>query len=174
MIIQQSNFGTERIIRSGVHEGKYCYGDHIHQFCELVWVLDGEIEMTVHGKTEVAHRGEMTVITPFAVHSFNTKDYSKILIAVISDSFILGHVSRDELYTSRERSTFRLSEELSALLVAKDFIRLCTTQYQHRNDNYYLHTISSLVYMIFVEYFNTSPVVSTSATKLPFPQSSYI
>ena len=93
MIIQNTNFGSIQIIRSGVHEGKYCFGDHIHQFSELVWVLDGELEMTVNGKMEIAKKGDFTVISPFAIHSFFTPEYSKIHIAVISDSFIVGRIT---------------------------------------------------------------------------------
>ncbi len=160
MIIQKTNFGSAHIIRSGVHEGKYCYGEHIHQFCELVWVLDGELEMTVNGKTELAKSGDITVIAPFSVHSFNTPVYTKILIAVISDSFIIGRVSREELYATRERATFTPSGELSAFLYAKGFAHLCVYQHQHKNDNNYSHNVSSLIYLIFSEYFNTYPTTS--------------
>lgn len=162
MIIQSSNFGNQRIIRSGVHEGKYRYGDHIHQFCELVWVLEGEIEMTVNGRRELARAGDMTVITPYLVHSFHTESYSKILIAVLSDSFITGSIGYEELLAGRERSTFTMSKELVALLYAKDFVQLCTSQRGVRIDNNYLHNVESLIHLIFAEYFNTVPTVSTA------------
>ena len=165
MIVQNSNFGSTHVIRSGIHEGKYCYGDHIHQFCEFVLVLDGEIEMTVNGKKEIARAGDITVITPFAVHSFNTPEYSKIHIAVISDSFIVGQISAFELYSERERATFTPSRELSAFLQKKGYVELCLSQLGKRNDNNYLHSISSLIYLIFTEYFNTSPTVGNLSGK---------
>ncbi len=165
MIVQNSNFGSTHIIRSGIHEGKYCFGDHIHQFCELVLVLDGEIEMTVNGKTEIARAGDITVITPFAIHSFNTPEYSKIHIAVISDSFIVNNITPEELYSKRERATFTPSSELLSFLNARGYIDLCLTQLGKRNDNNYLHKVSSLIYLIFSEYFNTVPAVGDSAGK---------
>lgn len=165
MIIQNTNFGNMNIIRSGVHDGKYCFGDHIHQFAELVWVLDGEIEMTVNGKTEMARKGDFTVINPFAIHSFYTPEYSKIHIAVISDSFIIGQITPDELYKERERAVFTPSDELLFFLFKKDYINLCLTQRGVRNDNNYLHSISSLIYLIYTEYFNTVPTLSGSTGK---------
>ena len=165
MIIQKTNFGSVNIIRSGVHEGKYCFGDHIHQFAELVWVLDGEIEMTVNGRTEIARKGDFTVINPFAIHSFNTPEYSKIHIAVISDSFIIGRISTDELYGERERAVFTPSDELLTFLDKKGYVELCVSQLGVRNDNNYLHTMSSLIYLIYTEYFNTVPILTTSTGK---------
>lgn len=165
MIIQKSNFGSEKRIRSGIHEGRYCYGDHMHQFCELVWVLEGEIEMTVAGKREIARKGDMTVITPYLVHSFYTAEYSKILIAVISDSFIVSSIRKEELFSDFERSTFTLSKELSDLLYAKDFAGLCLSQLGVRYDNNYLHNVESLIHLIFAEYFNTVPTVTPNSSK---------
>jgi len=165
MIVQSTNFGSIHRIRSGVHEGKYCYGDHIHQFCELVWVLDGEIEMTVNGKTELAKKGDFTVISPFAVHSFYTPEYSRIHIAVISDSFIIGRISQDELYAAREKATFTPSRELIAFLEAKGYVELCLSQLGVRNDNIYLHNMSSLIYLIYTEYLNTVSHLSNSTGK---------
>lgn len=165
MIIQNSNFGSIHIIRSGIHDGKHNFGDHIHQFSELVWVLDGEIEITVDGRREIAKKGDMTVITPFAIHSFFTPEYCKILIAVISDSFVVGPVSREELYMERARATFTLSPTLSSILHEKSFITLCTNQYLNANDNNYLHNVRSLIYLIFAEYFNTIPAVSSFSSK---------
>lgn len=165
MIIQKTNFGSINIIRSGVHDGKYCYGDHIHQFAELVWVLDGEIEMTVNGRTEVARKGDFTVINPFAIHSFFTPEYSRIHIAVISDGFIIGKIGTDELYSERERAVFTPSSELLTFLDKKGYIDLCISQLGVRNDNNYLHSVSSLIYLIYTEYFNTVPAISTSSGK---------
>ena len=165
MIIQNSNFGNMNIIRSGVHDGKYCFGDHIHQFAELVWVLDGEIEMTVNGKTETAKKGDFTVINPFAIHSFHTPEYSKIHIAVISDGYIIGRITPDELYKERERAVFSPSQDLISFLTVKDYVNLCITQRGIRDDNNYLHRISSLIYLIYTEYFNTVPPLTASKGK---------
>ena len=157
MIIQKSNFGSVHVIRSGIHDGKYCFGDHIHQFAELVWVLDGEIEMTVNGRTELAKKGDFTVISPFAIHSFYTPEYSKIHIAVISDSFIVDRITPDELYRERQSAVFTPSDELCDFLDKKGYIELCLSQLGKRDDNNYLHSISSLIYLIYTEYFNTVP-----------------
>ena len=162
MIIQQSNFGSNNIIRSGIHEGKYDYGDHVHQYCELVWVLDGEIEMTVEGRCELAKKGDMTVITPFAVHSFHTPEYAKIHIAVISDSFINPSITFEELCAGRTRSVFTMSGALVAFLSEKGYIDGCLHHNQHKNDNNYLHNLRVMIYAVFAEYFNTAPTQRSS------------
>lgn len=165
MIIQQTNSDNQNIIRSGVHEGAYTYGEHIHQYSELVWILDGEIEMTVDGRCETARAGDMTVITPFQVHSFHTSKYSKIHIAVISDSFINPFVSFDELCAERESAIFKMSDELVSILHKKEYVNACLNRRGIINDNNYLHNLRSLIYLILTEYFNTVPTIPSSVKR---------
>ena len=54
----------------------------MHQFCEIEMVLEGEIEITVEGEVYTARAGDIAVITPFRVHSFNTPKRVKMLICV--------------------------------------------------------------------------------------------
>ena len=83
IIIQHTNFGATTSIKHGIHQN-HNYGAHIHQFSELVWVLDGMLEMNIDGKREVGKKGDMFVITPYVIHDFKTIDYSKIqLIQVL-------------------------------------------------------------------------------------------
>ena len=105
MIIQHTNFGNISSIKSGMHE-HHNYGAHIHQFSEFVFVLDGELEMVVDGKTEIGRKGDVFCITPFRVHSFRTPEYSKIYIYVFSNDYALGLISEDLLYLGRERALF--------------------------------------------------------------------
>ena len=112
MIIQHSNFGAESILRFGVHEGKYDYGNHIHQFSEFVFVLDGELSMTVEGKTEVGKTGDVFLVTPFKIHSFMTEEYCKILIFVFSNDFATDLIGEESLYRGRDSALFTPSDDV--------------------------------------------------------------
>ena len=113
MIIQHSNFGAESILRFGVHEGKYDYGNHIHQFSEFVFVLDGELSMTVEGNTEIGKSGDVFLITPFKIHSFRTEEYCKILIFVFSNDFANGLIGEEQLYRGRDSALFTPSADVT-------------------------------------------------------------
>ena len=112
MIIQHANFGAESILRFGVHEGKYDYGNHIHQFSEFVFVLDGELSMTVEGKTEVGKSGDVFLVTPFKIHSFMTEKYCKILIFVFSNDFATDLIGEESLYRGRDSALFTPSDDV--------------------------------------------------------------
>ena len=112
MIIQHSNFGAESILRFGVHEGKYDYGNHIHQFSEFVFVHEGELTMTVEGKTEIGKAGDVFLITPFKVNSFKTEEYCKILIFVFSNDFATDLIGEETLYRGRDSALFTPSDDV--------------------------------------------------------------
>ena len=116
MIIQNTNFGSESILRFGIHEGKYNYGNHIHQFSEFVFVIDGELSMTVEGKTEIGRAGDVFLITPFKIHSFRTDEYCKILIFVFSNDFATGLIGEDALYRGRDSALFTPSDDVREYL----------------------------------------------------------
>ena len=51
MRIQGDNFGKEIIFKSQLHDKKYTYPRHIHQFAELIFVLEGSITVTIDGES---------------------------------------------------------------------------------------------------------------------------
>lgn len=119
MIVQYRNFGQERVIRCGIHEPTHNYGSHIHQYSELLHVLEGSIESTVDGKTEIVHAGETVVITPLRIHSTYTPSYCKIFICVFSNDFILNYIPSKELYGGYKSSVFKPSDILRSYMEGK-------------------------------------------------------
>jgi len=162
MIIQHTNFGAFSVIRCGYHEGEYNFGSHIHQFCEFILCLDGEIEITVEGKTELAGAGDITVILPFQIHSFRTPKYCHIWICVFSNDFINGLIPFEELYQGRERSTFTPGNTLRSYIDAEDFIGLCMSHWKNRECKPWVYKLKSIFHLIMSEYFNTAPVISSN------------
>lgn len=93
MIIQSRYFGYNYGNLSDNREGKHDYPEHIHHFLEVVCVLEGEIEITVNGVTELARAGDIAVVFPFQVHSQHTPEYCKIWIGLISLAYVTDILS---------------------------------------------------------------------------------
>lgn len=120
MIIQPSNFGKQSAVRFGINEPTHNYGSHIHEFSEIIYVLEGSIESTVDGKTELLSKGDIGVITPFKVHSTFTPDTCRLAIFVLSNDFLLDFIQQDELFRGYCSSAFTPSTALAAYLGGKD------------------------------------------------------
>ena len=154
MIIQYKNFGNVSKIHCGTHEN-HNFGSHIHQFSEFVFVLDGEMELTVDGKTKIGKKGDVFCITPFKVHSFRTPVYSKIHIFVFSNDFALGLITEDALYAGREGSLFTPSKPLWEYVQS----RLAEATYrfhaQQSKDGY--RSICACIHALLDEYFSQVP-----------------
>lgn len=115
MIVQRINFGGSNTINHNFYLN-HTDGLHIHQFSELVWVLDGEITITTDGKAEIGRQGDMFVITPYRPHEFNTREYSKILIVCFSNDYAVDLIPENKWYSERESYKFHLSEALEGYL----------------------------------------------------------
>lgn len=163
MIIQHTNFGTSRDIKSGVHEN-HNYGAHIHQSSEFVFVLDGELELTVDGRAELGKAGDVFCITPFRVHSFRTPKYSKIFIYVFSNDYALGLIDEEELYIGRERACFTPSSELSAYIERTLLPSTMHDAHEHREKRH--RTVCACIHALLAEYFNTVPKSERSSKNL--------
>ena len=165
MFVQQHNFGSETVIRCGHTNGIHNSDDHLHQFCEIEMILEGEIEITVEGKKHLARAGDIAVIPPFKMHSFYTPSYVKQLICVFSNSFITDFISLDELCKSREAFVFHASAPIWSYLMEIDFYNTKTKlKFDPAKDAPYIHKLRSIFYLIIAEYFNTVKEISSSAT----------
>ena len=87
-IIQSQNFGNERAVRFQLLKKVYSYPKHIHQFAELAIVLEGEVDITVDGRTEHMKPGMSALIFPFQTHSYSSVEMNKIALLIISPSMI--------------------------------------------------------------------------------------
>jgi len=114
MRIQTDNFGYNDTFRCRFHEDQYNYPAHIHQFAELVVVLEGEVVIVTNGREETARAGDMALIEPFAVHSFRTPKTCKIWIAVFSNTFLSDFSA--ELTRERARTVFTPTASLFAYI----------------------------------------------------------
>lgn len=56
------------------------YVNHIHEETEIVYVLEGEIEVVVDSNNLSLHRGDICIITPGQVHNLVAVGYNKVCI----------------------------------------------------------------------------------------------
>ena len=163
MFIQQHNFGNELAFRCGHTDGVHNSGDHLHQFCELEMVLEGEIEITVDGKTEIARAGDIAIITPFKIHSFYTPKYVKQLICVFSNAFTADFLPLSELCQKRKSHVFHASDPLWGYLMGNEFYKTNgKIDFDPVADANYIHHLKSTFYLILSEYFSAMPVTGAS------------
>ena len=165
MFVQHTNFGNQSVLRCGFTKGRHNSDEHIHEFCEMEMILDGEIEITVDGKRHIARAGDIAVIPPFKVHSFHTSDYVKQTIFVISNNLLPSSVSFDELCRSREAAVFHAPERLWNYLTESGFHRDYARYYDPERDAETIHWIRSVIYLILSEYWRNTPISDGAPTE---------
>lgn len=151
MKLQEWYFGYRKATSSQYQEGKYEYAEHIHYFLEVLCVLDGEIEVTVNGKTETAKRGDLAVILPFQPHGYHTPDYCKLWLGIIPPTWLPDFFSTDKFYYTAKKSVFTPSPAVFA------YIREKTPPPHWKKEETIspdlFRQIKTLYYVVFEEYF---------------------
>ena len=113
MWVQRSNFGRDNVFTFQIHEEKYNFHLHIHQYVELTLVLDGELRISVDGgEDEIAKAGDFILIFPFQSHKYSSDKVNKFVIytfspSLISDFFLLtaGRVGRNAVFHADNATT---------------------------------------------------------------------
>ena len=85
----------------------------------MLFVLEGEIRISVDGKEEIAKAGDVALIPPFHFHDYYTPEYCKIWLAVFSNDFISDFSNNGEFYYSAEKSVFTPSPLVAELLKSR-------------------------------------------------------
>ena len=78
--------------------GNYNYGwhyyddtawaPHFHRNLEAVYVLEGQVELTVAGKTCIVSAGQWAFVLSNQIHSYAKMDHHKMWIVVFSEDFV--------------------------------------------------------------------------------------
>ena len=155
MIIQHTNFGAQSVLRYGIHEGRYNYGNHLHQFSEFVFVLDGELKMTVEGNRESGKKGDVFFVSPFKVHNFETEEYCKILIFVFSNDFASSLIGEEILYKGRDSALFTPSQE-AASYVNSRLIDAARNFCYHEAKGEYYRQVTCCIHVLIDEYMKST------------------
>ena len=137
MRIQGVNFGQRAAFQHQIHNRIYKVSEHIHQYAELIIMLEGETRLTVDGRIEYLKAGDAALIFPFQKHSMSSKEVNKLAMYLFSPSVISGVKALSEGKVG-EASRFTVSEATEKL--HRDFIL--------EVENLSLHRVKAFLYMI--------------------------
>ena len=79
-LVQTYNFSMADSVRSTFHHSRYRKAIHIHQFAEIVFVLEGSFRVTANGKKSIAKAGDIVIIPPYQPHGFYTETGEEVKI----------------------------------------------------------------------------------------------
>ena len=97
MRIMASNFGDRCAFHHQIHDHIiYKVSEHIHQYAELVFVLDGKIKIKVDGSEEYLSAGDAAFVFPFQMHSFSSNDPVRIAMYLFSPAVMIDLLSDHE------------------------------------------------------------------------------
>ena len=102
-IYQKHNSLSRRTYNAVIYNDLRFYSN-FHKNPEFVYVLDGEVEITVETRTERMKKGQLAIILPMCVHSFETPDTSRVWIGVFSNDYISEFCSFISGKTSKKLS----------------------------------------------------------------------
>lgn len=150
-IIQKDNFSNENQIKSTFKNKKYRVAVHIHQFAEIVYVMDGEVEIRQKGKREIAKTGDIAVIYPYQPHGIYTEDneHAKIWMLLFSDTLITDIIHSGNAYLGYENTVFTPSEELKTFIESR---MIDTGEVLMDLDFTQALNLKALLYPVFSEY----------------------
>ena len=109
MRIQGDNFGDEIVFKHQVHDKVLTYPAHVHQFAELLYILDGEMTVTVDGRAEHLSSGSAALIFPFQTHKFYSPGKVKAAMYLFSSSLLPSFFAQNDSKVG-SGSTFVISE----------------------------------------------------------------
>lgn len=72
------NFFSSKILEN------FSFPPHLHPYVEIAYVIEGSIEVTINDVSSCLNVGEVSVCFPNDIHSFDSEEFSKILLFIFS------------------------------------------------------------------------------------------
>lgn len=69
------------------------YVPNLHRDFELVYVMEGELSVTIDGRSFVMKQGEMCLVLSNQVHGFETPVHSKVWVCVFAEDYVRDFAS---------------------------------------------------------------------------------
>ncbi len=108
---------------------------HFHGNYELIYVIDGNITITVNGIRDTLSQGELILIHPYNIHSLEVKDGNRTWVGVFSQDFISAFAKENK---NIRYSKFKCDKSIEAIL--KEYL------FTEKQPEHYLHI--STLYMV--------------------------
>lgn len=154
--IQGDNFSTENQVRSVLQTKRLRVAVHIHQFAELVYIIEGETNVRHNKIKETARAGDLVLVLPYQEHGFYTDDNKQIKYWMIlfSDTLMSDIVYHENNSFDYKNMVFKPSPELKALIEQKMFD---TDNKIVEPDFHKIVNLKAIVYAAFSEYIEKKP-----------------
>lgn len=111
---QQDNSKSNYHYDSTVY-GEVYWAPHFHRGLELIYLLEGEMDVTVQQFKKDLRPGEFVLILPNQIHSFQSSKNSKLLVVVFSEDFVPKFISSVKGKQAADPS-FTCSDTVTALV----------------------------------------------------------
>lgn len=163
-LIQKYNFSMTDSVRSAFHHSRYRKAVHIHQFAEIVFVLDGSFRVTANGKKAIAKAGDMIIVPPYQPHGFYTENGKEVNIwMMLFPGNLISDISMSAyMHHEYESAIFTPCDALSSFVRSKFFD---TGEKLVELDNSGIRKMKALLYPIFEEYISSVPTVLASGNR---------
>ena len=160
--IQKKAFSNRESVIASFHNNRYRKPLHIHQFAELVYVIDGEFTVTASGKHETAKKGDIIIIQPYQPHRFFTDEGKSVNIWMLlfSGSLITDIMNRGVENKKYKTVIFTPSEEIKFLIERRMFSTREEPVQISENES---RRIKALLYPIIDEYVTKVPLTDEIA-----------
>lgn len=128
------------------------FHSNFHKNLEFVYVLDGEVDVTVETTVETMKKGQMAIILPMCVHSFETPASSKVWIGVFSNDYVSEFAS----FVSG-----KTSKKLSFKVRNTEYVERCIENLDEMND----FAVKGFLYTLCGEYLNKCELIGADVKK---------
>lgn len=72
------------------HGRDFSFPFHLHRGFEIIYVLDGELDVIIEDETHTVRKNEMIMICPHGVHGLRTSEHSRHVLCIFSPELIGG------------------------------------------------------------------------------------
>ena len=114
---------------------------HLHQFAELLILLEGELDVTVDGVTEHMKPGQAAFVFPFQRHGYHSVERNKIALMLFSPALMSGFFKTIDGMVG-ERTVFDISDAVLKTFEEKIF----------PNEDFTLSSIKGCLYLALDDY----------------------
>ncbi|MBQ2705150.1 MAG: helix-turn-helix transcriptional regulator [Clostridia bacterium] len=103
--------------RGNYHYNSYIYDDilwpaHFHGSFELMYVIEGSVDISVNGVTDILQQGELILISPYNIHSLKVIE-GKTWVGVFSEDFVTSYAKK---HKSTQYSKFKCNTDIEEIL----------------------------------------------------------
>ena len=147
MRIMGGNFGSQPAFQHQIHNKIYKVSNHIHQYAELIFMLEGQMRITVDDKEEYINAGEAAFIFPFQRHHMSSKSTNKLAMYLFSPATVASFMQKHEGLVG-ERAVFTPRE--STLAFFREMIL--------EREDFTLYNVKGFLYITLDDYLSKTPL----------------